>query len=398
MITPSFSPAKQLPILVLGGLLCHMTLSSLEAAPYASGDLLMGFVTGTGQGTDDTVVVRLGSASSFRDAFDTAKNSLNFANVGTQLSSVFGADWYERTDLYISIFASTDSDTIGDTLVSGDPFRTVYASRNRNSAGSVPGTARSTAWTFPSNTAATTTSGQIVSTALTYSLSTANAAGLAVIPKSGGNTLDEYTKPAKANSFANLTGGIEAAFAAGPWGSLGDAGSVEAALDVYRIQAVNNVSGQYGAGNPIRSGAYKGTFTISQTGQVSFIAMGNAPADGFNDWAVSKGLPTGTPTTDDRDNDGIPALVEYALDLNPLAFDSLPPPTAVAGGLQLAFTKGNAAGNDAKIIYSIESSSDLITWTALTPTINTATQISALLPSGDVSDRLFGRLEILKAN
>ncbi len=358
----------------------------------------MGFVTGTGQGADDTVVVRLGTGASFRNAFDSGTNSLNFLTIGPKLATAFGADWYDRSDLYISVFGSTESDPIGDTLVNSDPFRTVYASRSRSATGSVPGTARSTAWSVASNTAITTTSGQIVSTALAYSLSTADASGLSIISKSLGNTLDEYTKPTRANSFTNLNGGIEATFAAGTWGALGDAGTVEAALDLYRIQAVNNVAGQYGAGNPVRAGAYKGSFTINQSGQISFIAAGAAPVDGFNTWAVSKGLPTGVAITDDRDNDNISALVEYALDLNPLTFSSLPVPTASASSLLFAFTKGTAAAADSKITYQIEASSALASgWAALTPATNNATAISAQLPANDPSGRLFGRLKITKA-
>lgn len=374
-----------------------LSLSTSMAAPYAPGDVLMGFVTGAGKGADDVLIVRLGTAASFRNAFDSATNSVNFLNIGTQLNLAFDPGWQERDDLYICVFATTDSDTIGDTLVNLDPFRTIYASRSRNAVSSVPGTPRSTAWTLNSNTAITTTSGQMNSTAQRYAVSTADASNLTVIPKSLGNTLDEYTKPVTANSFTNLTSGIEYRFGPGAWGTMGDAGTVEAALDFYRLQAVNNVAGQYGAGSPIRAGSYKGTFTINQSGQVSFIAAGLAPVDGFNTWAVGKGLPTGVLTSDDRDNDGIVALVEYSLDLNPLAFDSLPVPTAAPGGLLFSFAKGTAAAADPKITYQIEASSGLGSgWTPLTTITNSATVISALLPSNDPSGRLFGRLKIVK--
>ncbi len=392
------SPILPVPFraLFLASLLC----TPLLAAPYASGDLLMGFVTGAGEGADDTVIVRLGKSADFRDNFDTAKNKLNFVTIGTHLAAKYGAEWYNRTDLYMSIFGSTDSDTIGDTLQNLDPFRTLYASRTRNAAGGgAPGIARSTAWTFSSNTAVTTTSGQMVSAAGGYSLTdtVADAAGLAIIPKSLGNTLDEYTKPAKANSFTNLNGGIEATFTAGTWGSLGDAGPVQAALDLYRIQAVNNVAGQYGFGSPIRSGVYKGSFTINQTGQVSFIAAGAAPADGFSAWAVSKGLPAGVAVTDDRDADNIIALMEYGLNLNPTAPDTLPDPAPVAGGIQLNYAKGPEAAADPKISYFLETSATLSGgWSNLPPTVNSATTITGLIPVNDPSGHLFGRLKVVR--
>ena len=129
------SPILPVPFraLFLASFLC----TPLLAAPYASGDLLMGFVTGAGEGADDTVIVRLGKSADFRDNFDTARNKLNFVTIGTQLVAKYGAEWYNRTDLYMSIFGSTDSDTIGDTLQNLDPFRTLYASRTRNAAGGV---------------------------------------------------------------------------------------------------------------------------------------------------------------------------------------------------------------------------------------------------------------------
>ena len=121
-----------------------------------------------------------------------------------------------------------------------------------------------------SNTAITTTSSQMVGTAGTYSTAAADAFGVAIIPDAA-NTLDNYTKPAASNSFTNLSGGIEQSFAAGSWGTMGAAGAVEAVLDLQRLQAVNDIAGQYGIGEAIRKGDYTGTFTINRTGGVSFV-------------------------------------------------------------------------------------------------------------------------------
>jgi hypothetical protein len=236
-----------------------------NAATYAAGDLLMGFVAGGGQGSNQTLVVNLGSASSFRNNFDTGTTQLNFKSIGTQLGAQFGNSWYDRTDLYISLFASTASDPIGDTLAFGDPFRTIYASRSRLTPSS-----SATAFSIASNTAITTTSSQMVAASGTYSTAAADAFGVAIIPDAA-NTLDNYTKPAASNSFTNLSGGIEQAFAAGSWGTMGPAGAVEAALDLQRLQAVNNITGQYGFGETLRRGDYTGTFTINQAGSVSFV-------------------------------------------------------------------------------------------------------------------------------
>ena len=242
-----------------------------NAASYAAGDLLMGFVAGGGQGASQTLVVNLGPASSFRNNFDSGVSQLNFKLIGSQLGVQFGNSWYDRTDLYISLFASTASDPIGDTLVFGDPFRTIYASRSRLTPSS-----SATAFSIASNTAITTTSSQMVAASGTYSAAAADAFGIAIIPDAA-NTLDNYTKPTASNSFTNLSGGIEQAFAAGSWGTMGPAGVVEAALDLQRLQAVNNVTGQYGFGETLRRGDFNGIFTVNQAGSVSFVPEPTAP-------------------------------------------------------------------------------------------------------------------------
>ncbi len=253
------------PLLTLTAI-STLSIGISQAATYSAGDLLMGFVAGSGTGADQTLVVNLGPAATFRDAYDTGVFSTNIKTIGTQLNTQFGATWFDRTDLYISLFASTASDTIGDTLVNGDPFRTLYVSKSR-----LTETGSASLFTIASNTAITGTSSQIVSTSGVYAGAIADPSGVAIIPDAA-NTLDKFTKPVASNSFTNLNGGIEQAFAAGSWGTFGLAGTVEAALDLQRLQAVNNVAGQYDFGvTPIRRGDYTGTFTINNAGAISFV-------------------------------------------------------------------------------------------------------------------------------
>jgi hypothetical protein len=395
-LCPRAATLLTLSVLGFGG-------SVLQAAPYTKGDLFLGFVAGSGTGSTSSVMVNLGPAAGFRDSFDSGTNKMNIISIGTQLSAQFGANWYERPELYVSLFGTTDQSGTSPTLYNGDPARTLYVSAARTGAGTV-GSAESGGWSIETGSGMTDASSIIANCSLTFAGPdvTADAQRLGVLPNSLVNTIDEYTRPVTIASFGNFNGGIEQTFAAGPWGTLGDAGAVEAALDFYRLQARNNISGQYGQGQAnIGTGIYKGTFTISQSGAVSFIAKGEAPpVGGFDNWAVSKGLPTGVATSDDRDNDGITALTEYALDLNPLASDTLPAPAvAENGALTLTYTKGTAAAADAKITYQIEASSTLnADWVALTPTVNDATQISAVLSPVDVPGRRFARLKITQAD
>ncbi len=387
-----------LPCLGLG-----LAARPVMAAPYTAGDLLMGFVATSSPGESETLVVRLGTAGSFRDNSDAGTNSLNFLTIGNNLATQFGgpgAPWYDRPDLYICLFStSSTSETSNSLNAAKDPARTLYASQSRSTPGTL-GSPGSNGFPVFGDNAMTSSATRMSTTATRYASATDLGSGVTIIPDSISNSLDEFTRPAVDASFENFNGGIEQTFAADPWGTYGAAGTVEAALDFYRLQARNGIATQYGPGQPTGTSVFKGTFTINQSGQISFIAA-TAPAtvDGFNNWAVGKGLPPGVATTDDRDNDAIPALVEYALDLNPLAFNTLSEPVANPGGLLLSYSKGAAAAADSQITYAIESSATLTnTWTPLATVTNNSTQISAVIPANDPSGRRFGRLRVTKSN
>jgi len=252
---------------------------SAQAATYTAGDLLLGFVAGGGQGADQTLVLNLslgslGNAAGYRDAFDAGTNSANFLNIGTQLSTQFGVGWYDRTDLYVSVFGAKSGTSSLTALTNGDPNRTIYVSQARNGL-DTPGSADSGGWSVQTDANMSTASSRILSTSQRYAASTADGSGVAIIADTDPNTLDEFTRPTTATSFGALNGGIEQTFSVGTWGTLGLAATVEAALDIYRISPKNNITGQYGydATNAgIREGVYKGSITISQTGDISFIA------------------------------------------------------------------------------------------------------------------------------
>lgn len=108
----------------------------------------------------------------------------------------------------------------------------------------------------------------------------------------------------------------------------------------------------------------------------------------FDTWASANGIP-GSNFNEDEDQDGIPALIEYALGLDPLAKDTLP---SLAPDLSLTFIKGAAAAADPAVIYGIETSEDLIDWEPSAAVTNGAGQISAQLPNN--GGKLFGRLTV----
>jgi hypothetical protein len=108
----------------------------------------------------------------------------------------------------------------------------------------------------------------------------------------------------------------------------------------------------------------------------------------FDTWASANGIP-GSNFDEDKDKDGIPALIEYALGMNPLVKNVLP---TLAPDLSLSFTKGVEAAADPAVVYGIETSENLIDWEPAAGVTNSAAQISAQLPNN--GGKLFGRLTV----
>jgi hypothetical protein len=115
------------------------------------------------------------------------------------------------------------------------------------------------------------------------------------------------------------------------------------------------------------------------------------PTNNFDSWAAGYGIPADE--ADDSDNDTIPALVEYALGLDPTVPDGSP---AALDGLLLSFTKGAEAVANGDITYAIETSATMEpgSWTVATPDVNDATTISYTLPAGQ--EKIFARLVVTR--
>ncbi len=95
--------------------------------------------------------------------------------------------------------------------------------------------------------------------------------------------------------------------------------------------------------------------------------LGNAPDIGVYEhglyaaWKTTQGIPLATPDTFDSDADGIPLLMEYAMDSDPKAAFPMRQPTVTrqAGSLQLSYPLQRA-----DLVYAAETSSDLKNWTS----------------------------------
>ena len=84
-------------------------------------------------------------------------------------------------------------------------------------------------------------------------------------------------------------------------------------------------------------------------------------------WLVSYGFAFDTNPASDPNNDGVSLLVAYALDLDPLLnlAGSLPEPVATANQLSFTFYGGSAG-----VTYTVETSTDLASWTTNGVTIS----------------------------
>ena len=104
---------------------------------------------------------------------------------------------------------------------------------------------------------------------------------------------------------------------------------------------------------------------------------------GFAAWAAGFGITEAAFAQDGPDADGIPLGVEYALGLDPLAFDSLPVLQNTPDGFLLLAPKGSAAAADPSIRFRFERSTNLSTWEITEPSSQDANSFRLLLPPGE---------------
>ena len=237
---------------------------------YAPGDLIL-FVQKFGN--TNTVYASLGNAATYRGAAagSDANPSLNILNLNTTLESAFGTDWENDTDIFVGIAGVWGTDNTGDpTLQDGDPNRTLYVSDNRNSLGN-PAIKNSTGYSVSTNTNMTTAANNITSMSLPFENNYNVGQTISLTSESNIDNQNPFLGSNPTTAFGVFGGGIQQRGTAGDLGSIsyGGIGSVEFALDLYRILAVNNVPGQ--VGGTVRQGSFEGSFLLGSNGSVSFI-------------------------------------------------------------------------------------------------------------------------------
>lgn len=382
---------------------------------YAPGDLVLYFQQ---EGGNNTVYANLGNAATLyrgTAAGPGAANRINFLDLSAALTSAFGAGWGADETLYAGLAGVWGTNTTSSVLQDGDPHRTLYISRSRSSVGTV-GLANSAAWDLftAGNTAVTAGATNIFSQ--NNKLETLYTAAVAVSPKVDSFIDDQnpfLTPGQQGNAFSAFEGGVQQTGTAGSFGTFGAAGSVEFALDLYRILGKTGVAGQV-AGD-LRVGSFEGTVTINSDGKVSFVSQGTGTA--YDTWIGTFNPPLTNPgdwlSTADPDNDGLNNLAEFVLNGNPSVANPAIVPTLDASGANFVFSFTRRDDSESLAPVEFQYGSDLSNWTSIavgatsgsvgiaTVTVSeggTVTDgITVSVPkSVAVGGKLFGRIKIVK--
>jgi hypothetical protein len=402
-----------------------LALPALGVTPnYSAGDLLLYFQKLSGTAIVNTVYVDLGPATNFRGTAvgpADVPNQIDFIDLNAKLTTAFGSDWATQAGIYAGI-AGVYSAVSNTTVVNGDISRTLYVSAPRTDVGTV-GTANSAAWSFSGSTAFSTAAGKIQQQNNVFGdLDLLNPHGyvgqIVISPPSesgivGNNPVTVINgNPTQGIAFDTFDGGVQQVGAATTFGTFGAAGSVEFALDLYRIVPTNGRPGEIDGDivGTTRTGTYEGTFTVGTNGKVSFVTQGSVVSSPFDAWTLTfpaldtpaKRLPSADP-----DNDGLSNLLEFVLNGNPGVSDSPSvAPTLDASGSNFVFAFTRRADSVSGLTQIFQYGSNLTGWTDATiGAVSSVTGNAAITVSGNnvsvtvpktgaPGGSLFGRLKV----
>ncbi len=358
---------ESITAILQGALAAAMLMpANAENPNYAPGDLVLYFQQ---EGGTNTVYANLGNAATgFRGASagPGATNQVNFKNVSAELELAFGAGWASDPTVYAGLAGVWGTDGEDESLQNGDPSRTLYVSKSRNSVGTV-GSAGSTALNVNTDTGMDTGSSRIFNQNNAFDQNYLTAFAVSPTGTSNIDNQNPFLAPGVQDvAFGIFTGGVQQAGNAGSFGTFGAAGSVEFALDLYRILGKTGLPGQV-AGN-LRQGSFEGTVTVNSSGMVSFISQGAAGTP-FQAWTLTfpaldtaaKRLPTADP-----DNDGLNNLMEFVLNGNPGISNPSIAPTLDASGSSFIFTFNRRDDSETGSTLRFQYGTDLTGWTDAT--------------------------------
>jgi hypothetical protein len=213
-----------LALSVFAGVTFTSANSQAANVTVTSGDLILGF--------RDTVNANdfqysLGSATLFRDG-----RSGLLGNIGSYLSTFDngGTSWFNSSNLFVGAVGVKNNAANPTTAVDGDPSRTLYFTRARNSVDTQ--SAVPTLNIASQRGTAATNIISLYSPMAALTATTADNYGVLVSDTSAGANWSDYTVPA--SNFGTL-GTTQQAFSVHSAVSFGGQSNVEAILDLYRM-------------------------------------------------------------------------------------------------------------------------------------------------------------------
>lgn len=316
---------------------------ALAITNLAPGDLAIAFYSfeTTPQGSSipapETYVVNLGNAGLYREntasgvSLSTINPALASSNIGADLAATFGEDWADRNNGSRVYWLIVGTVPFGNPTVNGDPARTNYISRSRDSLAVGETGPKSTIATISPTNRGTLSNGVValsngINGAIAASTFTqgANAAG-ATFPTSIENGVEDLTPPEVLGTYFGQGVNPRQVFATG---ALAGGAGVEGALDIYRVlhstDGADLTAGGSSGNAVVGAGQYIGSITIDSAGNLRMAALGTAVTnpdtdnDGLPDaWEMTNFGNLNETATGDFDGDGTNNLTEYRLGLDP---------------------------------------------------------------------------------
>lgn len=309
----------------VAALLCFVgAVTSKAQVSYAPGDILVGFQASGGDGAANNYVYNLGQGHMFRDATSV----ITVGNIGSSLASTYTSGWFSRTDLRWAIAGVRTNDPFDETVVDGDPAKTLYISKAATGLGS----------TTAHNNLASGNVGLAANKMMDLQSGFRTTNGVidrTPVAGSGGRAVDQLT--GDINSWSSIvTSSPFTVYTTNVRRTFGTAGTLSY-LDLYRCLGRNDVSGivePAGVGVHV----FQGTFTIDATGEIKFVPP-TAAVTAYETWADSFSLVGADRNFEsDPDKDGIKNGVEFVIGDHPKnGVDSTKLPTMTHTGSFVEF-------------------------------------------------------------